>query len=118
MVKKKSKLSAVWFLGILLALPLLYVLSFGPAAWLVRAGHVSDETMLWGYGPILRMAANSRQGSIETVTLWYAGLTVPDREKPRLLTLSFMVDLDDASIAKADDVRLRWDGGPSLDNVW
>ena len=118
MANRKSKSWGIWFLGILLALPLLCVLSFGPAAWLANAGHVSDETILRGFGPILRMAANSRHGSIESIILWYAGLTAPDREKTRLSTLSFTIDPDDANIAKADDVRLRWDGGPSLDSRW
>ncbi|WP_145374088.1 hypothetical protein [Symmachiella dynata] len=112
MVKKKPKSLAIWFLGILLALSFSYVLSFGPAAWLAHAGYVSDETMLRGYGPILRTAAN-RRGSIESVTLWYAGLTALEREKPRLTIRSFEIES-----GKAVDVYLRWDGGPSLENRW
>lgn len=112
LANRKSKSVGVWFLGILLALSFSYVLSFGPAAWLTHAGYVSGETLLRGYGPILRTAAN-RRGSIESITLWYAGLTALEREKPRLTIRSFEIES-----GRAVDVYLRWDGGPSLDSVW
>lgn len=36
----------------LLLLPVLYVLSIGPAAWLIEHGHVNEAAAQWFYTPL------------------------------------------------------------------
>jgi hypothetical protein len=66
---------AVLALGLLVALPVLYVLSAGPAFRLVGRGRVDYDTFLVVYGPIGRVAARSEAG----VALWdwYKNLWYP-----------------------------------------
>jgi len=54
--------TAVWTLAVLVALPVLYVLSFGPA-WRIatRGPFEARDAFLIVYGPILRLAKRSHE---------------------------------------------------------
>jgi hypothetical protein len=49
----------------LLLLPVLYVLSIGPAAWLIEHGYVSDASARWFYTPLGVLAERS-----EFLSVW------------------------------------------------
>lgn len=44
---------------LLILLPVLYVLSIGPAVWLIDQGYVSDASALWFYAPLGALAERS-----------------------------------------------------------
>lgn len=44
---------------LLILLPLLYVLSIGPAVWLIEHGYVNDASARWFYAPIGAIAERS-----------------------------------------------------------
>jgi hypothetical protein len=53
------------FIVTLLLLPVLYVLSIGPAAWLIEHGYLSDEAARWFYSPLVALAERS-----EFLSVW------------------------------------------------
>jgi hypothetical protein len=65
---------AVLAFGLVLA-PILYVLSIGPAYWLVWHGTISEETALTAYAPIEWVA--DRSTPIERLLTIYIRLWVP-----------------------------------------
>ena len=70
--KKKSGVSGpVLFavIGLIVALPILYVLSSGPATWLYDHGYVSTGTLERIYLPLGWM--NERCKPLENFQIWY-----------------------------------------------
>ena len=55
-------------------LPVLYVLSSGPAHWLMDHGYLSDANFCTIYGPLLLAAKKSV--SVQSVIVWYIDLWV------------------------------------------
>ena len=51
---------AKWNLAIAVVLPMMYVLSFGPACWLNERGHLPDSDFGDIYGPILIRLPNGK----------------------------------------------------------
>jgi hypothetical protein len=60
--------------AVLVALPLLYFLSIGPAAWLMMEGRLSREAYEWFYYPVVPVQNNSRW--CDYVIYKYVGLWV------------------------------------------
>jgi hypothetical protein len=56
----------------LIFLPVLYVLSIGPAVWLSEHGYLSDELGRWIYAPL--SAAANHYPAIGRWLVWYMSL--------------------------------------------
>jgi hypothetical protein len=82
--ERGSGAALVMVLGVALVLvPLLYVLSIGPAAWLVNTGRLNGEDgspAYRFYSPIIWTADNCRP--VEASLEWYFSLWVPDAPIP------------------------------------
>jgi hypothetical protein len=68
---RTAPLVACVLLG-LIFLPMLYVLSIGPAVWLSEHGYLSDEAGEWFYAPLA--AAAERFPTIRGCLIWYMSL--------------------------------------------
>jgi hypothetical protein len=56
---------ATWLLAVLIGLPILYVVSFGPACWAVRAGFLCPLPVVKFYSPLVEAAwASAREESV------------------------------------------------------
>ena len=62
-----------WFAVAMIALPLLYVLSIGPAVRAVNRGILREETLGTIYSPVIRLA-DVGPAPLPKVILWYMGL--------------------------------------------
>lgn len=60
---------------ILLLLPVLYVLGFGPAAWLSDHGYIPNSVARAFYFPLILLAEHVEP--IKRVLVWYERLCVP-----------------------------------------
>ena len=61
---RAGPLAACFVFGLVL-LPLLYILSIGPALWLIEHGYLSDAAARWFYTPLGIVAERS-----EFLTAW------------------------------------------------
>lgn len=57
--------------AVLMMLPILYVLSLGPAAWLFNRSYISIDFFLTAYHPIFWVA--EKVGWVNKAVEWYAG---------------------------------------------
>ncbi len=62
---------------VLLLLPVLYVLSIGPANWLILSGYISDEAAQAVYSPLI--ALHNSNETIGGVLEWYVRLFEPNQ---------------------------------------
>lgn len=69
---------AVIIIVVLLMLPVFYVLSVGPAVWLISQGYLDDGAARWFYGPLEWLAERSEM--IRSCFQWYVSLFL-DRPK-------------------------------------
>jgi hypothetical protein len=69
--KPRSSL-AVWLVVVLLLLPVGYVLSIGPAVWLIKHGYLNKQVSQTFYGPLIFVA--SLWGPMMRLLQWYAEL--------------------------------------------
>jgi hypothetical protein len=70
-------------IGLLIVLPVLYVLSVGPATWLFTRGYVSckEGTPLWTFYTPLRWAARNSKVANDFLS-WYENLFPPHPAEP------------------------------------
>jgi hypothetical protein len=68
---RSAPLAACAIFG-LIFLPMLYVLSIGPAIWLSEHGYLSDEAGRWFYAPLAAVA--NRFPTIGNWLMWYMSL--------------------------------------------
>lgn len=59
-------------LVVFLFLPALYVLSVGPAVWLVKHGYVDESAALFAYKPLDNLTRNNK--SLRDSFNWYCSL--------------------------------------------
>jgi hypothetical protein len=65
---------AFWATVVLVGLPLLYVLSFGPACWMVDGGMVAARPVARIYRPIVIVVAKSQWRAPYRIAKAYAGI--------------------------------------------
>ena len=65
---------AVSIIVVLLMLPVVYVLSTGPAVWLISRGYLDDDAARWFYTPLEWLAERSEM--IQGWFQWYVSLFV------------------------------------------
>lgn len=68
---------AKWMLAATLSLPVLYVLSFGPACWALDWQWLSPEFVARAFYPILKWSSDAPDG-VRAAIWWWATLTNPD----------------------------------------
>jgi hypothetical protein len=64
---------AFWATVVVVGLPLLYVLSFGPACWLARQRFLPPSVAAQIYRPILWASADKLPGWANRAVWWYGG---------------------------------------------
>jgi hypothetical protein len=71
-----------------IALPILYVLSFGPACWIAGRGNISEAAVERFYRPILLQLVHGPD-RLNAPLSWYGSIGVPQRRdvKLRVMTL-------------------------------
>jgi uncharacterized membrane protein YhaH (DUF805 family) len=72
---KKRRAFWPWILAALIGLPVLYIVSFGPACQMVRDGRLSIDVVAQAYCPIVRLA-NASPDSIRVRIADYSGRPV------------------------------------------
>jgi hypothetical protein len=72
MTDRKKPGWAFWAVVVLVALPVLYVASFGPACWLARDHLISDDVAVDTYRPLIHVA-NCGPSRIRRVVATYSG---------------------------------------------
>ena len=70
-----------WIMALLVALPVLYVLSFGPACWLNERGFLGMNAVSSVYSPVLATAENGR---LPKIIEWYARLGAKPDDSPNV----------------------------------
>jgi hypothetical protein len=82
---------AKWTAAAIVVLPVLYLLSFGPAVWLAGRGYLSESTVSLFYWPVLWSTAHAEtlDGAVD---LW-GSLWIPEDEVATL-----QIETDEASI--------------------
>lgn len=56
----KSRRAWVWILAAMVLLPVVYLLSFGPACWLVESNIVSPDPVMSVYSPFIMYSCNHK----------------------------------------------------------
>ncbi|WP_254510078.1 hypothetical protein [Anatilimnocola floriformis] len=64
--------AAVATLVVLLLLPVAYVLSIGPANWLVSNEYLDSDSVRWLYLPLINLAEHSETAN--QVIVWYLSM--------------------------------------------
>jgi hypothetical protein len=72
MSDERKKPGWVFWMCVAIALPLLYVLSFGPASWLAGRGHLSGNTVGRAYRPMLLVYRSYVSINLSCAIYWYA----------------------------------------------
>ncbi len=92
------KPGVAFWASVALAIPVLYVLSFGPACWLVDRGNARIEVVARVYRPFVRAAA--AENGIGRFLKWYGGLdrprNTPATTIPMTGWMNFYLNLFDA----------------------
>lgn len=66
-----------WATVVLVGVPLLYVMSFGPACWIVSRSSLPAETINTGYRPVI-WAWERSPDPVVRVIWWYVDAGVPE----------------------------------------
>ena len=78
--KSRSAPVAIIIVVMLVVLPILYVLSVGPAVWMFHSGYIGDEVIDVVYFPVIALHDNSAIAG--HVLEQYVEMFVPNRMRP------------------------------------
>ena len=113
-MSRERKCVWAWIFGLLIALPVLYVASFGPACWMIPRESVqvddpelsAEVSVARFFRPLVRAAASNHR-FVAPALKWYAGLATGDADLvPRMDWLLRIAD-------RGDDAPGLHDNDPS-----